>query len=55
MQETQESVVVFLGWEDPLRRAWQPPPVFLPGKFHGKRSMVGLVYRVAESDMTEAT
>ena len=20
-----------LGWEDPLRRAWQPTPVFLPG------------------------
>ena len=20
------------GWEDPWRRAWQPPPVFLPGE-----------------------
>ena len=23
------------------RRAWQPTPVFLPGEFHGKRSLVG--------------
>jgi len=22
-----------LDWEDPLRRAWQPTPVLLPGKF----------------------
>ena len=22
------------------RRKWQPPPVFLPGKFHGQRSLV---------------
>ena len=21
------------------RRKWQPPPVFLPGKFHGQRSL----------------
>jgi len=25
----------------PLRRAWQPPPVFLTGEFHGQRSLVG--------------
>ena len=23
------------------RRKWQPTPVFLPGKFHGRRSLVG--------------
>ena len=23
------------------RRAWQPTPVFLPGEFHGQRSLVG--------------
>ena len=23
------------------RREWQPTPVFLPGKFHGQRSLVG--------------
>ena len=24
------------------RRKWQPTPVLLPGKFHGKRCLVGL-------------
>ena len=23
------------------RREWQPTPVFLPGKFHGQRSLAG--------------
>jgi len=30
-----------LSWEDPWRRKWQPTPVFLPGKSHGQRSLVG--------------
>ena len=25
----------------PLRRAWQPTPVFLPGEFHQQKSLVG--------------
>jgi len=25
----------------PWRRQWQPTPVFLPGEFHGQRSLVG--------------
>ena len=25
----------------PWRRKWQPTPVFLPGKFHGRRSLIG--------------
>ena len=25
----------------PWKRKWQPTPVFLPGKFHGQRSLVG--------------
>ena len=25
----------------PWRRGWQPSPVFLPGEFHGQRSLVG--------------
>ena len=25
----------------PLRRAWQPTPVFLPGEFHKQRSLGG--------------
>ena len=35
------------------RRAWQPAPVFLPGEFHGQRSLA-VVHRVSESDTTEA-
>ena len=27
--------------EIPWRRKWPPTPVFLPGKFHGQRSMEG--------------
>ena len=38
MQETQ---VLSLGQEDPLRREWQLTPTFLPRKFHGQRSLVG--------------
>ena len=38
MQKTQ---VKFLGWEDLWRRNWQPTPVFLSGKSHGQRSLVG--------------
>ena len=41
MQEMQETWVRFLGWEDPWKRKWQATPVFLPGKFHGQRSLVG--------------
>ena len=30
-----------LGWEDPLEKEMPPTPVFLPGKSHGQRSLVG--------------
>ena len=36
MQETQVQSV---GQEDPLERKWQPPPVSLPGKSSGQRSL----------------
>ena len=38
MQETQYNT-----WRGkiPWRRKWQPTPVFLPGKFHGQRSLEG--------------
>ena len=29
------------GLQIPWRRAWQPTPVFLPGKSHGQRSLTG--------------
>ena len=50
----QETRVRSLGWEDPWRRKWQPPPVLLPGKFHGLRSLVGYSpWGRKESDTTE--
>ena len=30
-----------LGWKMLWREKWQPIPVFLPGEFHGQRSLVG--------------
>ena len=41
MLETQKTQIRSLSWEDPLRRAWQPTPVFLPGESHGQRNLVG--------------
>ena len=38
----QETWVQSLGWEDPWRRAWQPTPVFLPGKSPGTEEPGGL-------------
>ena len=38
------------------RRQWQPTPVLLPGKSHGRRSLVGCSpWGRTESDTTEAT
>ena len=38
----------------PWSRKWQPIPVFLPGKFHGQRSLVGCSpWGHKESDTTE--
>jgi len=43
-------------WKMPWRRAWQPTPVFLPGKSHGQRDLAGHSQQGgAESDMTEVT
>ena len=39
-----------------LEKEMQPTPVFLPGKFHGRRSLVGCrLWGRTESDTTEAT
>ena len=38
----------------PWRRKWQPTPVFLPGQFHGQRTLVDCSTRSCkESDTTE--
>ena len=51
MQET-----LFYPWvrKIPWRREWLPTPVFLPGEFHGQRSLVGYSsWSHKELDMTE--
>ena len=41
-------------WKIPWNRKWLPTPVFLPGKFHGQKSLVGYSsWGHKESDMTE--
>ena len=43
-----------LGQEDPLEKEWQPTLVFLPGKSHGQRSLVGYTpWDCKELDKTE--
>ena len=37
----QETWVQPLGQEDPGKREWLPTAVFLPGKSHGQKSLVG--------------
>ena len=50
----QETRVRSLGWEDALEKKWQPAPVFLPGAYHGQRSLMGYSpWGHKESDMTE--
>ena len=42
---TRLNDFTFTSW----RRKWQPTPVFLPGESQGWGSLVGCVYRVAQS------
>ena len=52
----QETWVRSLGWEDPLEEEMAPTPVFLPGKLHGHRSLVGCSpWGCKESDTNEVT
>ena len=54
MKET--DIIDFPGRKIPWRRAWQPTPVFWPGKFHGQKSLAGYsLWGHKESDMTDAT
>ena len=50
----QETRVQFLGWEDLLEKEMATHSVFLPGKSHGRRNLVGYSPRGhKESDTTE--
>ena len=52
----EENNIISFGqtFMDFWRRQWQPTPVFLPGEFHGQRSLAGYnPWRHKESDMAE--
>ena len=50
----QETRIRSLGQEDPLEKERPPSPVFLPGEFHGQRSLAGYSpWGPKESDMME--
>ena len=50
----RETRVLSLGWGGPLEKEMAPPPVLLPGKSHGWRSLVGYSpCGSKESDTTE--
>ena len=54
LPEMQETWVQSLIGKSPWSRKWQPTPVFLPGEFHGQRSMAGYSpWDHKESDTTE--
>ena len=49
-----QMLVQSLGWEHLLKKELEPSPVFLPGKSHGQRSLVGYSSQGhKDSDMTE--
>ena len=49
-----EIWVQTLGQEEPLKKGMATTPVFLPGEFHGQRSLVGYSpWGPKESDVTE--
>ena len=45
---------IFTKQQQPHRRKWHPTPVFLPGKSHGQRSLIGSgLWGHKELDTTE--
>ena len=56
MQETKETWVQSLGWEDPLEEEMATHSTVLLGKSHEQRSLVGYSpWSRKESDMMEVT
>ena len=49
----QETWVLSLGQEDPLEKRITMTPVFLPGEFHGQKSLVG--YSPSDHKMSDKT
>ena len=54
LPEMQEAQVLPWVRKIPWRREWLPTPIFLPGEFHGQRSLVGYSpWDYKELDTTE--
>ena len=57
LEKNSKTRLLFLeggGLPEARRRQWHPTPVLLPGKSHGRRSLVSCSpWRCEESDMTE--
>ena len=57
LEKNSKTSLLFLeggGLPEARRRQWHPTPVLLPGKSHGRRSLVSCSpWRCEESDMTE--
>ena len=52
--ELNWTELLFSSYLTPWRREWQPIPVFLPGEFHGQRSLMGYSpWGHKDSDTTE--
>ena len=50
----ESNIEIYNTCVKPCRRKWQATPVFLPGKSHGSRSLVGYFpWGSKESDTTE--
>ena len=56
VQETEETQLRSLDQEDPLEKEMATHGVFLPGEFHGQRSLDGYSpWGRTQSDTTEVT
>ena len=52
--DTRDVCLMLSSQKIPWRRKWQPSPVFLPGNFHGQRSLAGYSpWGPKELNMTE--
>ena len=53
-RDSGEASLIPESGRSPESRKWQPPPVFLPGKFHGQKTLAGYSpWCHKESDTTE--
>ena len=56
MQETQQTQVRSLGWEDPLEKSTAAHSTILAWRIHGQRNLVGYVsWGHKELDVTQTT